>query len=166
MRHFAVSIVDWWQACVEAWTQVDGGMEIQCRRNSTVDSCRVAGGSAGVTSLWNAVAPWLCVPPFRKVCSGQRPCSSLLSRGAFSRSPRCNRATALGRGCAIFSTGGCRCMSDSRLHEFRAAVPGNALGVDAEVFSGGGGSPCRWGWHHLRLRGGWGTVLATRVETH
>ncbi len=45
-------------------------------RTASLDTSRSAGGPAGVANLMFAVAPWLCVSAFRRICSEQRPLCS------------------------------------------------------------------------------------------
>lgn len=136
MRHFAVSVVDWWQACVEAWTQVDGGMERQYRRELD---------RGLLSSRWRL--GWRHIPLECGSPVALRPplsegllwsATMLISAVAWSVLPLATLQPCNGtwQGVCHLSTGGCICMADSRLRGYRAALPGNSLGAVTEVFSG------------------------------
>ena len=59
---------------------------------ASLDPSRSAGGPAGVANVMFALAPWLCVSAFRRICSEQRPLcpgvTSIVDHHAWNTAPQ------------------------------------------------------------------------------
>jgi len=160
VRHVGIPVFDWWRAPF-------GGPGSRSRTgwgHNTANARPMAPvESLAARQAWHplgdAVAPWLCVPPFRRVCYGQRRTrptpdgvssrsghpATVSSHGATPELPRCDVATAQGRLCSISATRGSMFSSSKWLQwnsdetaRYLSRHRSGRLFRDGEVFAGRG----------------------------
>ena len=69
-------------------------------RTASLDTSRSAGGPAGVANRMFAVAPWLCVSAFRRICSEQQslcpPVTGIVDHHTWNTAPQIGLSLTIG----------------------------------------------------------------------